>query len=355
MRIGIITFTEGYNYGNKLQNYALLKYIEGLNKNKDVFTLDNHVSTVRFKDKIIIGLKSLVPSKKHFAYKIRQNKFNQFNKKYLNFTNQKLRRNTKTFKEIDAFVCGSDQIWNPNYYDSIDSFVGKIGENKKSISYAASFGVSSLSDNVKERYAKSLQNLKAISVRENQGQVICHQLGLEDVQVNVDPTFLLSCSKWLSVERKPNIEIPEKYVFTYFIGKISKETNNKIDDYCKNNSCKRIDLNSISSLQYFCFDPFEFLYLLNHSEFVFTDSFHASVFSIIFGKKFIVFRRIISEKEQMHSRIETLLKLFNLENHFFDKFDGDFKGLDYSRNEVESIIAKQVEKSEKYFKENLFN
>ncbi len=125
---------------------------------------------------------------------------------------------------MDCFVCGSDQIWNPHYYNNIDLLTGNLSEPKRSISYAASFGVSEIPDEKKQSFSKALKNLEAISVREEQGLNICRELGYDECRVNIDPTFLLSKNEWLKVIKKPKQHLPEKYVVTYFLGKIEKRS-----------------------------------------------------------------------------------------------------------------------------------
>lgn len=352
VRVGIITFTEGYNYGNKLQNYALLTFLSN-HIGQDVCTICNKVHHGSYLNNFITNIKRMIPSKKHFAYMKRQARFNNFNKAYLNITKRPLTSNTKSFKDIDCFVCGSDQIWNPNYYKNIDPLVGKFKDNKPSISYAASFGVSEIPESLRKSYAESISSLKAISVREQQGKIICANLGIEGVEVNVDPTMLLSKSEWELLIKEPYIKPKNKYVLTYYLGNIPIDVEHCIQKYCINNDCERIDLNSTDSLDYFVLNPQEFLYMIYNSEIVFTDSFHASVFSIIFKKKFLVSSRVIAEKEKMNSRIESLLDLFELQHHKFEGFSGDFAQLLIDEESIDSVLEAERSHSALYFRNNL--
>ena len=110
-------------------------------------------------------------------------RFKKFNNEYLNFTKEKLRDSSRKFTEVDCFVCGSDQIWNPNYYESINLLTGKLPIPKRSVSYAASFGVSEIPQEKKKDFAEALKNLEAISVREKQGVAICNELGFAESRV----------------------------------------------------------------------------------------------------------------------------------------------------------------------------
>lgn len=353
MKIGILTFTEGYNYGNKLQNYALLTYLEN-NFPCEVKTVNNCVTQGSKLAKVKLLLKWAVPSKKHYMYWKRLVRFKEFNKEYLNFTKGKLTDSSKKFTEVDSFVCGSDQIWNPNYYGSINLLTGKLPIPKRSISYAASFGVSEIPEEKKKDFAEALKNLEAISVREKQGNAICKELGFVESRVNIDPTFLLSKSEWLKVVKKPDKEVPEKYVITYFLGKIEEENEKLINNYCLENNVKRIDLNSVNALEWFDITPFEFLYLINSSEFVFTDSFHASVFSIIFGKQFLTAERTSNDTNSMSSRIDTLFSTFACKNHRMETFDGNVNSLQLDNANVESVIQYEKKRTKDYFSRTLF-
>lgn len=354
MKVGIVTFTEGYNYGNKLQNYALLSYLES-QTGHTIVTVNNHVVQGNYIEQLRIFLIWLIPSKKHWTYWKRLFRFRRFNNTYLKLTSEKLTARSKRFDEVDFFICGSDQIWNPNYYESIDPLTGNLSNAKKSISYAASFGVDSIPDEKSNSFRKSLLNLRAISVREEKGLDICKIYGLDNTSVNIDPSFLLDKFQWEEVLRKPNKDIPDSYVLTYFLGRISSSNNKMIEKYCSENSCQRIDLNSTDHLDWFSITPFEFLYLIYKAKFIFTDSFHASVFSIIFNKKFLTSERLDTQKEnQMNSRIDTLFKLFNCENHKMERSDENISDLYISEELVKDVIMKEKEKTNNYFKQYLY-
>ena len=353
MKIGILTFTEGYNYGNKIQNYALLTYLKN-NFQCEVKTVNNCIAQGSKLAKAKLLLIWAVPSKRHYMYWKRLIRFKKFNKHYLNFTKEKLKEASKEFLEVDCFVCGSDQIWNPNYYSTIYLLTGNLPVPKKSISYAASFGVSEIPSEKKRNFAEALKNLEAISVREEQGVAICKELGCSECRVNIDPTFLLRKDEWLKVIQKPVKEVPDKYVVTYFLGKIEGKNEKVIRDYCAENNVKRIDLNSVNALEWFDITPFEFLYLIYNAEFVFTDSFHASVFSIIFGKQFLTAERVSDDRNKMSSRIDTLFSIFSCENHRMSMFDGDIDALKMDYTKVDSVIQYERNRTREYFLNTLF-
>lgn len=353
MKVGILTFTEGYNYGNKLQNYALFKYLEN-NFPCEVKTVNNCIVQGSKLKKAKLLLTWAVPSKRHYMYWKRLVRFKEFNKIYLNFTKERLTKESKSFSEVDCFVCGSDQIWNPHYYGSIDLLTGKLPIPKRSISYAASFGVRKIPQDKKRAFAVALNNLEAISVREEQGVVICKDLGCNECRVNIDPTFLLSKDEWVKVIKMPKRQLPKKYVVTYFLGEMEKTGEKIIHEYCSANNIHRIDLNSVAALEWFDITPFEFLYLIKNAEFVFTDSFHASVFSIIFGKKFLTSDRDTGNDNQMNSRIDTLFSTFSCENHRMNTFSGNYDELKLDELEIKKIIQNEADRTYDYFSSTVF-
>ena len=156
------------------------------------------------------------------------------------------------------------------------------------------------------------------------------------------------------VVKKPNKKVPAKYVVTYFLGKIEEENEKLINNYCVKNNLTRIDLNSVNALEWFDITPFEFLYLINNSEFVFTDSFHASVFSIIFGKQFLTAERVSDDTNRMSSRIDTLFSTFSCKNHRMKTFDGNVDALKIDNVKVESIIQYEKNRTKEYFSSTLF-
>lgn len=123
----------------------------------------------------------------------------------------------------------------------------------------------------------------------------------------------------------------------------------------KKNDLERVDLNSVKALKWFDITPFEFLYLINSAEFVFTDSFHASVFSIIFGKKFLTAERTESNNNKMSSRIDTLFSTFACENHRLSVLDGKIESLKMDEPKVERIIQHEKARTYEYFSSTIFN
>ena len=166
-----------------------------------------------------------------------------------------------------------------------------------------------------------------------------------DALVVPDPTLCLSREQWGQVEKKPTFADDQPYVLTYFLGNETNKYRRFIEAYAKQAGTKIINLFDMREPEYYATDPAEFVWLIHHAKAMFTDSFHGTVFSIIFHTPFLVFDRIESGGTKMSSRIETLLKMTNLENQQFGKgSEKEFSGVDFSSSDYEISIRAELAK-----------
>lgn len=347
-KIGIITITGLGNYGNRLQNYALQQVIEKIPGCK-CETLHNN--SCRLKGYI----KKIVMPKRHTLSE-REQKFQEFNNEFISFTDISISNIAKDRRllEYDCLVCGSDQIWNSDFPENDRANFGYFFAKQTVISYAASFGTDTVAESKRTRYAKYLNRMKAISVREEKGKEIAEQLtGRNDVFVHLDPTLLLTEDEWSCVEKRPEQYRNEKYILKYFLGSENIQLDKEIEMYAQKHELKIIDAISPSSI-YCNIGPSEFLFLEKNAELIVTDSFHACAFSVIYKKPFIVAERQEKALQGMGSRIDTLLKHFQLENQ---KYTGDnfdqliISSVNYQK--TEEIIELEKKRSIEYLKENI--
>lgn len=326
-KIGILTLNGYNNYGNRLQNYALKCVIEKMGYEVETIIVDRKgketdkvalLMNFRFSKIIKIIMNKLTSILFSRAIKIRENRFKLFSSKYLNETDWKINENidySMLSRKYEYFVFGSDQIWNPNIqYGSNYYFLPKIQKHKK-VSYAASFGVDSIENKQeKENYAQWLLNFKAISVRENSGSRIIKDLIDIDVPIHVDPTMLLSSDEWLKSFDSSNLDSENsKYMLTLFLRDLgNKKSNKQKKEILRRTDLKVKRLNSFIDMESFVADPVEFIYLIKNASIILTDSFHVTVFAILFKIPFYVFPR----KDGVNSRVITLLNKFNLLSRF---------------------------------------
>lgn len=361
-KVGIITLLGNKNYGNKLQNYALIKTLQGMNCSP--YTIRYSVQK-REKMKLSTIVKSVFLRITNFivAFKYkkieaaRKSHFIEFDKT-IPYNDSIVKDKTaakKLKKEFDYFVVGSDQIWNPKYYRLTWLDLIEFADNNQKISYAASFGIDYLPED-KIPYVKTqLNSFKKISVRENAGKNIIEQAtGRKDVQVLIDPTMLIKSNEWIKEMKRP-VQLDSlkksKYILNYTLGKLPNQLQKEINRVAQENDCQIINILDKND-PFYKTGPREFLYLEKNAFLVCTDSFHSSVFAILFKTPFIVFNRVHNKNIDMNSRIDTLLAEFNLRNRLFNGKINK-KILDCNYEEAIKILNKKREIALKFLKESL--
>ena len=337
-KIGILTLYGNINHGNKLQNFALLQTIKNIS-NYDVYTIYK-------KDKvnyIKLFIKNIIDFKNYY----RRNKISSINNK-LNYINYS-KVNDNFF---DYIVIGSDQVWNYTFYGFDYNYYFANKFNAKKISYAASVGLPKIDDNEKLKFKQYLDKFSDISVRELDAKKFLGDILNKEISNTLDPTLLLSRSDWESYI-KPSKKLPKnKYIFYYFLGGKDETVYNSIVDYSKKNHLEIINILDKNS-KYYCINMFDFINLIKESEFVFTNSFHACVFSFLFDKSFITYEENNIERASMSSRIETLTTMFDLKNRKFDGKTITKENLNHDYINGYNILNIEREKSISFLKKAL--
>lgn len=330
-KIGIITINS-INYGNRLQNYALQEVIKLLGYS--VATVQRE-RPLKKKQRIKIEIKKIG----QYCLRTKGAKFDSFNRKITIANSYALANSQRAGlkNEFDYFVAGSDQVWNPHYNFVGTSDLLAFAKPEQRISYAASFGVDEIPDEKKKSYAENLSQFKALSVREKKGAVIIKELTGREAQIVLDPTMLLTSEQWSKVERKSKFTPKNRYVLVYSLGEKSADFKNSIKRYEK--EMVIFDIRTIQKNgREIPVGPAEFLYLIHNAELILTDSFHASVFSVLYHKRFITFKR---PGIDMSSRIVSLANTIGAK----DKLDGD-NNLDCS-DELDYAMVDQLIESER--------
>ena len=346
----ILTIYDNFNYGNRLQNFAMQSVLKKFNK--DVYTLNNaslcykkQNNAKRIKK---ITLKKLINKVRKIVLKpIYRKRFKVF-EKFSDTLIKQTRINTydEINKEFSMICIGSDQIWNPYFLNNFYYSFGKFSNN--AFSYAASFGIEKIPDEYKEEIKDGLEKIKNISVREEKGADIVEEFISKRPEVNIDPTLLLTYKEWNKIVEIPKSLPNKKYILTYFLGKYSNKRRKYINDFAKKNNLEVVSLAQIKDIKYYFMGPSEFLYFIKNCEMVLTDSFHGAIFSIIYKKPFYIFNR--EEKiESMNSRIETLLKKFDLKEREIKDYSQSLE-FDCDFSKVDSILEIERKKSMEYLK-----
>jgi len=353
--IAIVTLNGYHNYGNRLQNYALQTALEHKGYKVDTLIFDEiecHETlfekylrrvqgTLRIKNNYIITKLFIKKSSVAENYNLKQKKqiLFDFTKKYIHerHIDSNSFENLKIVNEnYDYFIIGSDQIWNPDYFIDYHLNFATYAESSKRIVYAASIGKTELNFWEKYIFRKGLINLNMVSLREKSGQKLLEKLVGFKYDIVLDPTLLLSEEEWS--ELLPLNETLSTYVLTYFLTDISKEISDQIIKYASSRNYDILDLSSKEKT----YSPIEFLQLIQNAKMVFTDSFHGTVFSIIFCTPFYVFQR--SDRENgMYDRIETLLETVGLQNR-----QSPAKGIEYDEhcNFTHTKVRLEIEREE---------
>jgi len=353
-KVLILTLCGNKNYGNRLQNYALSCIIEKFNFNVETLWIESK-KELSIVNKIKYNIKNFIRFllKGYNLKKLEKEKLDNFNKFNSNIKLNKDYDNVINGEiKYDYYVVGSDQVWNYSFSDVGDIYFLPFAEKDKTISYAASFGVSEIDENYKENYITGLNHIKNISVREKMGADIVYNLIKKKVDVVLDPTLLLEKNDWNKVLSKPKKLPNKKYILTVFLGTISNDLKDKIIKLADENDCEIINLFDVKQQNSYVAGPSEFIYYISNASLILTDSFHACCFSIIYEKQFYVFNRE-GHKQNMISRIDSLLDKFNISERKIS-YINDIKynlGIDY--NNVFGILEKERKKSLEFLSNSL--
>lgn len=357
-KIGIITINDINNYGNRLQCYAVQCILTKLGMtNENIFN-----SNLKKRNTIMELIKNSIKysiNYKNFRTVIRRKKiFKKFNKALIRYSKYKIIKekvNAQINKEYDYFIVGSDQVWNFNFSHISKTDLLFFADNKKRIAFAASFGTNEIKVGYDDVFQYELSKFKAISVREDAGKEIIDKLtGRKDVEVLIDPTMLLTPEEWDKVSHCP-IQIDSlkgrKYILNYFLGNISEQRKQEIGRIAKENECEVINLLDKND-PFYVSGPSEFLWLEKNAFLICTDSFHSSVFAILYNRPFIVFDREQEGVANMSSRIDTLISKFHLKHR---RFEGKIteENLEHDYTEAYKILEEERKKSDTFLRRAL--
>lgn len=334
MKIGIITLPLHTNYGGILQAYALQTVLERMGHEVEILEEPHEYKRASLKRYIRRVLKKCIGKRSIINYEGFMRKWqprvaidiDEFINTYIH--RRIVKYNTLREGEYDAFVVGSDQVWRPSYNQHLEQAFLNFTENWKNvkrIAYAVSFGVDNwdLTKKQTEECKRLVQKFDFVSVREDTAVNLCKEhLGIEATHV-LDPTLLLSADDYQKLIDGLKIS-DSPYVFSYLLDEseekidiledISKRLNLPVRKIKLEKDISKIPMSKLKSLTYPSIQ--EWLASFAQADFVVTDSFHGTVFSIIFNKPFVV----LPNKGRGVARFESLLKDISLENRIFSDF-----------------------------------
>jgi len=380
-KIAIVSCYFQPNYGSMLQAYATQMALDKLgyeNETIDISGLNGEIKKAkikyfakaslssgilltkigRVKDTVIRKL-----SKSEYTAKtqIRNAKFKAFSNKYFRLSpkyESKAELGQKCLNNYDAVLVGSDQLWLPSNIAADYYTLNFVPKSINTVAYATSFGQADLSNDTTKKAKNFLKKIRHISVREESGQKLIKKISDRNVPVVCDPTLLFTAEDWISIQQQEPI-IKGKYIFCYFLGsnnthrkfvrRLKQETEHQvvilphIDEFVKEDE-------ACSDIQLYDVGPAEFLNLIRNASYVCTDSFHCSVFSILYNKAFFTLRRFTSKnKLSTNSRLDTLFNITGIRNRLINgdedirKLLADEIDFDNAHSNLEIIRRKSYE------------
>lgn len=345
------------NYGTSLQGFATIEKMRSLGADCEIIryrkkrTFSEIIETLPGLlrsgaiGKIIYKLHKKKDLYFHKEYRktrsIRTQAVNKFKKKYFDTISKfyigyaDLCNGSKSYS---AVMVGSDQVWGPlSLYSKFYNLLF-VEEQVPKFSYASSFGVSTIFPWQKEGVTRFLSRLDKIGVREQRGKEIVEELTNREASVVLDPTLLLTAEEWDSHIDEERCKIEEPYILTYVLGE-REDIRDEIKRFKKKSNLKVVNLphidnyhkmdDDLGDLNLYDVDPFDFIRLVRDAKYIVTDSFHGTVFSILFHKKFVTFyRKDPNLKGSTHSRIDSILQMLGLsarlcEAEIYDKMIAD--------------------------------
>jgi len=360
IKTGTVTFHRSYNFGAALQAYALQRFqlLHGYDNRIIDFICDYDSRKYRiFRVHLYRQSLNYLVSDLLFAVKniMRKYAFHRFRKKYMLLTSKtyrSLKGKGEPFEDFDALICGSDQIWNKEITGTLipEYFLDFANDSEKmKIAYGPSTGNPEIQAEDRAAFVRLLKNLDSISVRERTAAAQLEALSGKTVAVVLDPVLLLEPGEYGEIIKKAPggedvlffYELEQNPDMLPFAAKLAQEEGLRIVYYSKkSNPAVRRGINMYRQ------GPSEFLTYLKNARYVVTNSFHATVFSVLFGKQFITFP---TRKGRM--RMVDLLHTLCLDDRLYSENADIRRPIDYS--EASKILEAERKASANYLLEQL--
>ena len=342
--VGLLTLDSRiYNYGGFLQEMALQDAIKGLGYECEIidyevrqefntFSLKRGIKNFSFdkiKKKLTKEKTTPLSSSVSDSITKRKRAFDKYRAHNL-VLSKKLSYSDLHSVDLpyEQLVCGSDQIWNPDY--NIPAFFLNFGRKDcRKIIYAASIGKGQLSGLERKTYSKLLEFPDYISVREDSAQKLISSITEKNVELVLDPTLLHQQEYWMKKADDSSLN-HRNYIFCYFLN-LTDEKVKSANDFARKNNCEIIAIPYLhNEVEEYTeklegkilseVNPADFLNLIRNAEAIITDSFHATVFSIIFKKNFWCFGRNVGTYN-MNTRLHTLLGYVEMQDRLIEPND----------------------------------
>ncbi len=365
-KVLLTTVFSGYNYGSSLQVLATKTILKELGYDCRLVAMKSLIKgrDIRIKKLITILIRSWLIRGKNGAnalstYKGSYNKvmigdsvtrFEQFTNEYLEPHYMSWNSMKRLAKECVACFAGSDQIWNSSTMYVDPMYYLRFAPAEKRIAFAPSFGRDFVAEYNKKKMSKWISDFAYLSVREDSGVRLIKDLTERDAIHLIDPTLMVKGETWKKTLNLQDKE--ENYILTYFLDKPSESARKAIAELKETLKCEVIAIPYQFDDMSYCdkvvpTGPIEFLDLINNAKCVLTDSFHGTAFSINLHTPFYVFGRNYGTAHSQNSRIESILKMMNMQDRFEQKdIVGQLKAINFEVSE--QILSDERNKSRNY-------
>lgn len=354
-KILLVGWKGSNNFGSNLQAIALYKT---LNKNEQCgfFVKRRYYPFGTFIKKALKKIAVKLFSTKDVCTNNQRNEniqrcYNDFNCVSIN-TKKQLKN---VLNEYSVYVVGSDQVWNP-YYLQDTYLLDFVPKGYRKISYSSSIGVSCIPKKFHKKYKKYLNDFSWISMREQQGAKCLGEVLSRNIDVVLDPTFLLTQEEWndFAKDYREETKLPQKYLLCYFVGnkinywKQVKEISRKLNMPIVILPMNEWDFSCDNAIILKNAGPKEFVHLVKDASYICTDSFHMCAFSINYNKQFSVFKRFASDDiGSQNSRIDNLLETFKIDRYYngelhFISYDNANEILDRERKRCKEKLWQEI-------------
>jgi len=347
-KVGVVSCYFQQNYGSMLQALATQMVLDKLGYDNETINISGIRKELR-KRKIRYFIKASLTSgillskigraknvvvrkfkKTEYVKNIEQRSsaFERFENKYFKLSKvsnsmSELSNNCNMYRTV---LVGSDQLWLPGNIAADYYTLNFVPDSVNTVAYATSFGQSVLPRDSRRLAKVFLNRIRHISVREESGAKLVKEISDRNVPVVCDPTLLLNSEDWEKIQEKQT-ELEYEYIFVYFLGnnklhrdfvtRLKSETGLRVvclphvDEFVKEDEI-------CSDMAMYDIDPCQFLNLIKNAKYICTDSFHCSVFSILFKKQFFTFRRFGDKnKQSTNNRLDTLFNMTGIVDRLF--------------------------------------
>ncbi|MGN0485180.1 MAG: polysaccharide pyruvyl transferase family protein [Lachnospiraceae bacterium] len=339
-----------HNYGSMLQAYATQRVLDKLGYENETINISGFHHEIRnskikyfikasFTSDFLFMKKGMIKnvvlkkwSKGSYARlsQMRNQKFDEFARNSFRLSRPYGSRQELSSYCLDnysAVLVGSDQLWLPGNIAADYYTLNFVPEAVNTIAYATSFGQAVLPRSTAKKAKKFLLKIRHIGIREESGQQLIRMLTGREVPVVCDPTLLFTGEEWMNIQQTEAL-IQKPYIFCYFLGsnsmhrefakRLKEKTGCIIVALIHLDEFVKVD-EQYADMTPYDISPSDFLNLIRNACYVCTDSFHCSVFSILYKRIFFAFQRYKKNAgTSTNSRLDTLFKLLGIEKRILN-------------------------------------